>query len=244
MIVTCVGMSALVVIGFFSPVKISKAGLVNTTPTDVPPTVTITAKPDAISAGNFSALTWTTTGNPDTCEASGAWAGQKTAYGAESTGRISTPGEYVYTIKCTNKAATVEASVKLAVGAATAPPPTSPKGNSNGSASSGTAVTYCGGAAPCYGPREVAQHGSKGNCWGYNGDRVINITGLDTGYHIAKSAIDSIEVSGVCGKDLAPSLAGSVSAGGTTRNHNGTTKVNADVNEIPYLVGYFDRNKP
>lgn len=244
MIVTCVAMSALVVIGFFSPVKVSKVGLVDTTPTAVPPTVTITAKPDAISAGSFSALSWTTTGNPDSCIASGAWAGTKTAYGAESTGRVSTPGTYKYTLACTNKAATVSASVTLAVGAATAPPPSSPAGNSNGSASGGTAVTYCGGASPCYSPREVGQHNSSGNCWGYNGDRVINVSGLDAGYHMGRTGLN-IQISSVCGKDLAPALSGQVSASdGSTRNHNPTTKANSDVNEIPYLVGYIDKSKP
>ncbi len=72
----------------------------------------------------------------------------------------------------------------------------------------------------------------------------MNITGFDAAYHKGKSGISSIEVGGVCGKDLAGSLGGSVSADGQTRNHNSATKSNADRNMIPYFVGYYDANKP
>ncbi|MGV9001946.1 MAG: hypothetical protein ACOH18_03235 [Candidatus Saccharimonadaceae bacterium] len=242
MIVTCVGMNALVLIGFFSPVKISTAGQVSVAPTEVAPMVTISAKPDAISAGTYSALSWTTTGNPKSCSASGNWTGPKTAFGAESTGRITTPGTYTYNLECTNAGGTSKASVSVAVGAASAPPPAAPKSNTSGSGSSG--VTYCEGASPCYGPKEVASHNASGNCWGWNGNRVINITGLDAGYHRAKTGISSIEVSQICGKDLAPALGGNVSVENKTQDHKPTTKANADNNLRPYFVGYFDGKKP
>ncbi len=242
MIITCVGMNILVLVGFFSPVTVSTVGLDPTGPTAVAPMVTITAKPDAISAGSYSALTWTTTGSPETCTASGDWAGPKTAFGAESTGRVVEPGNYTYNLECTNDGGTSKATVSIAVGPASAPPPAPPKSNTSGSGSSG--VTYCGGASPCYGPKEVATHSGNGNCWGWNGNRVINISGLDAGYHKAATGISSIEVSQVCGKDLAPSLDGRVSAEGQTRDHNPTTKANIDSNERPYFVGYFDSNKP
>lgn len=245
MIVTCVGMNALVLVGFFSPVKVSNVGFLATTPADAiaAPVVTMTAKPDAISAGSFSALTWTATGSPESCVASDGWSGAKTPFGAESTGRVANPGTLTYTLTCTNKGGSAKASVIIAVGATSAPPPAAPKSNSNGSSTS-TAATYCGGASPCYGPSQVATHSGSGNCWGWNGTRVINISGLDAGYHIAKTGISTIEVSQICGKDLAPSLNGSVSAGGQTRDHNPTTKANADANERPYFVGYFDNAKP
>ena len=182
MILTCIGMNALVLIGFFSPVKVSKVGFLTEAPAVDPPTVTMTAKPDAISAGSYSALTWVSTNNPDACVASDAWAGPKTPFGAESTGRIPNPGNYSYTLTCSNKGGSAKATVTVAVGPAAAPPPAAPKTNSGGSSSS-TAVTYCQGASPCYGPREVAAHGSSGNCWGWNGTRVINISGLDEGFH-------------------------------------------------------------
>ena len=243
MIVTCVGMNALVLIGFFSPVVVSKAGLLDTTPTEVAPTVTMGAKPDAISAGSYSALTWTAANNPDSCVASDAWSGQKTPFGSESTGRISTPGNYTYSLTCTNKAGTSKASVIVAVGPAAAPPPAAPKSNSNGSSTAG--ATYCDGATPCYGPKEVGAHNTKGNCWGWNGTRVINITGLDTGFHQAKTGISSVEVSTICGKDLSPALSGQIgTADAPARSHNASTKANADNSERPYFVGYFDSNKP
>ena len=241
MIVTCVGMNALVLIGFFSPEKAPDVQLVTAAKSAVePPTVTLTAKPDAITSGGFSAISWSATGNPKTCVASDAWKGDKTETGAESTGRISSPGTYTYTLTCTNEGGSNKASAVVAVGAAAAPPsPVVPK-----STTTVTASKYCSGSSPCYGPREVGQHASGGNCWGWNGDRVYNITQLDSAFHKAKSGINSIEVTQVCGKDLAPALNGSVSAGGQTRDHNPTSKSNADRNEIPYFVGYFDNTKP
>lgn len=250
MIITCIGLNVLVVVGILSPAKVSKIGLagsVTAAPTIPAPTVTVTAKPDAISAGSFSALTWSTTGDPDTCTASDAWSGPKTAFGAESTGRISTPGTYHYTLTCTNKGGSANASVELAVGAATAPPPAAPKANSGGSGTSAPATVYCSGASPCYGPKDVASHASPGNCWGWNGDRVINISGLDAGFHKNKTGINSIEIGSVCGRDLAPALSGAPGSAPdqvATHNHNPTTKSNADANERPYFVGYFDSSKP
>lgn len=245
MILTCVGMNVLVLVGFFSPVKVSKVGFLATTADAPAPTVIITIKPDAISAGSYSALTWTTTGSPDSCQASGDWSGPKTPFGAESTGRISTPGNYTYVLECSGKGGSAKASVALAVGPASAPPPAAPKTNTGGSSSGSTAVTYCDGAAPCYGPKDVASHSASGNCWGWNGTKVINISGLDAGFHKAKTGISTIEVSQVCGKDLAPALSGGVSTSDSpARDHNPTTKANADNNERPYFVGYFDSTKP
>ncbi len=243
MIVTCLGMNALVLVGVFSPVKVSNVGF-SEKPVITAPTVTLTAKPGAISAGGYSALSWSTTGNPNSCTASGDWRGPKTAFGAESTGRITKVGKHTYTISCSNEGGVSEAQISIIVGPASAPPPTTAHTNSDGAATSTSGPTYCGGASPCYGPREVANHNGKGDCWGWNGNRVINISGLDTGFHKAKSGIGTIEISQICGKDLAPSLSGNVSADGQTRNHNPTTKVNADANERPYFVGYFDKTKP
>lgn len=244
MIITCIGLNALVLIGFFSPVKVSKVGFTETALPVPPPVVSITAKPNTTSAGNFSALSWSATGNPDNCSASDAWTGVKTPFGSESTGRIPSPGTYTYTLTCTNKGGTAKVSAIVAVGAAAALPPAAPK-TSYGNTTVSTTASYCGGASPCYGPHDVAAHKSSGNCWGWNGNRVINISGLDAGFHVAKSGISSIEINQVCGKDLAPALGGSVGADGQPgRNHNPTTKANADSNVRPYFVGYFDNSKP
>lgn len=245
MLITLIGMNAIVLAGFFGPDKNkSDFGLSQTTV--VPPTVTLTADPTEITAGLFSALKWDVTGEVKSCTASGDWSGPKTAFGSESTGRLATEGTKTYTLVCENKAGksqSVSATVTVKPAAPVASTPSAPAPTSPGTTAKPAAV-YCDGASPCYGPREVASHASAGNCWGYNAGRVINISGFDAGYHKGKSGIGSIEVSGVCGKDLAGSLGGSVSAEGQTRNHNSTTKSNADRNMIPYFVGYYDANKP
>lgn len=243
MILTFIIMNVVVVVGLFVPEKKKPntvAEVIAATP--VAPTVTLSINPPSVSAGSPSALTWTTSGNPTKCTASGSWSGEKTPFGAESTGRLNTVGNNIFTLTCSNAAGSTQASSTVVVGAASAPPPVVKKG-SGSTTSAPAASSYCSGRVPCYGPKDVAGHGSAGNCWGWNGDRVINISGFDAGYHQAKSGISSIEVSQVCGHDLAASLSGSVSAGGQTRNHNATTKSNADRNEIPYFVGYFDASK-
>jgi hypothetical protein len=205
------------------------------------PTVELKLEPSTITAGSFSGISWTTTGEPTSCKATGNWAGDKTMYGAESTGRVSKSGNYIYTLTCTNASGTAEAKGTLTVGNAVAP---AQAVVTKTTASGGSGATYCGGRIPCYGPREIATHSGQGNCWGWNAGRVINITGFDTGYHKAKSGISNISVSGVCGTDLGPSLAGQVAAGGQTRDHLNSSKTNTNANEYPYFVGYYDAGKP
>lgn len=248
MIVTCVGMIAIVVVGVFSTdnrvsAGLNAAALVENTAVQ-PPTVTLSVDPGSISAGKYSSLKWSTTANPDTCTASGAWTGVKTAYGIESTGRLSTPGTLKYTIECKNAGGTASASISVTVVPADVAPPVDVVRQTSTSNASTTTATYCSGRIPCYGPSGVATHAGAGNCWGWNGDRVINISGFDLGFHKAKTGISTIEVSQVCGRNLGPSLSGGVSAGGQTRDHNQSTKTNSDRNEIPYFVGYFDNAKP
>lgn len=248
MIMALIGMNGLVFAGLFTKPKDSSITAPDLALSSAPlvsaPTIAISVDPVSIPAGTPSSIKWSTTGNPSNCTASGSWDGNKTEFGAESTGRMSTQGKFTYTLTCKNDGGTSQASAELTVG----PPnsvavsnnnPTKP----NSSAPTPSTPTYCGGRLPCYGPKEIASHGNSGNCWGWNGDRVINITGFDAAYHKAKSGISSIEVSGVCGKDLGPSLDGSLSAGGQTRNHNATTKSNADRNEFAYFVGYYDASK-
>jgi hypothetical protein len=242
MIVTCIGMNGLMVVGLIIPAKKPPAPPTVSQAAVMPlPTVALTVNPAAVATGSASALTWTTTSNVSTCTASDNWSGDKTPFGAESTGRLSNVGDYTYTLTCSNSAGKAQASAKVSV---TAAPPAVSKPSTSNSGSSGGGSTYCGGRLPCYSPNDVAGHGSKGNCWGWNGDRVINISGFDAAFHQAKSGISSIEISQICGKDLAPSLRGQVSAEGQTRVHNETTKNNSDNNERPYFVGYFDSSKP
>lgn len=208
------------------------------------PSIELTVDPATIASGTTAALKWTASGNPTTCVASGDWSGEKTPYGAESTGRVTAQGERTYTIECENQGGKAKSSTVLKVGppgtTSVAAAPTTSTGTSTSAVPS---VTYCGGRLPCYGPKDVASHSGSGNCWGWNGERVINITGYDASYHKAKSGINSIEVSGVCGVDLKGALDGSVGAGGQTRNHNAASKNNTDRSMIPYFVGYYDPKK-
>jgi hypothetical protein len=240
LIVTFLGMNAIVLVGFFAPEKKKPISPLSQAITAMAPTVVIAATDPTISAGSAGGISWNTTGDPTHCQASGNWSGQKTPFGAESTGRINAAGNYTYTLTCDNALGSAQASAIVTVGNATPPP----KSTSSTGTSQTALVTYCGGRIPCYGPKDVSSHGSMGNCWGYNGDRVIDLHGFDAGYHQTKSGISSIEVSAVCGKNLAPALSGNISVEGQTRNHNTTTKSNADKNEFPYFVGYFDSNKP
>ncbi len=259
MLITLLGMNAIVLAGFFGPDK-SRADFGLSQITAMPPTVTLTAEPTETTVGMFSALRWETTGNITSCTASGDWGGQKTPFGGESTGKLSSEGAKTYSLTCENKAgksqpAIATVNVRPAPAIATPSPskpapaqtanPTTPTTTTTPTQTAPKpAIVYCGGATPCYSPREIAAHGRSGDCWGWNGDRVINITGFDTAYHLSKTGRGSIEVSGVCGKDLAPSLSGSVAVGGSGQDHKATTKANADRNMIPYLVGYFDSSKP
>lgn len=259
MVLAFIVMNTLTVYGLVVPTKVEKPAVEMSDPSlasepaaqIAPPKITLSAVPTSIAAGQDSALKWESTGDPKcvaTSSVPGPWSGEKTQYGAESTGVLKSEGNFTYTLTCTNAGGSGNATATITVGRATPPaksivststPVTPVTGGSGG----GGGVVYCSGRTPCYGPKDVAAHGSAGNCWGWNGDRVFNITKLDTAYHTAKSGISSIEVSGVCGKDLAPSLSGNVSAGGQTRNHLQTTKVNSSANTNPYYVGYFDQNK-
>jgi len=246
MIVVCVGMNAVVLVGFFAPSKTAQLATVVQQTITPAPVVTISAKPDSVASGSFSALSWTSTGSPTSCTASDNWSGTKTPFGAASTGRITTQGNLKYTLSCKNSGGTGTATVTIAVGPPDAPPPASPPSNSGGSSTSSAATTFCGGATPCYGPNDVSKHASSGNCWGWLGDRVINVSSFDSGFHAARSGVSNIQVGAVCGKDLTPAVNGSV---GTSEypgghNHQLGAKSSTDSNYAGYYVGYFDASKP
>ncbi len=104
-------------------------------------------------------------------------------------------------------------------------------------------TVYCIGRTPCLSAAEIAIHSSKGNCWGWNKDVVINVSAFSSNYHLSKSGID-IEVASVCGKDLSAALAGHVDISGETRNHKPSTKNNQETSVVPYFIGYYDADKP
>ena len=250
LIVTLIGMNVVAVMGLFVPDKKPKiavdASSVVQQVLSEKPTVSLTADPGTITAGTTTALTWTTTGSPTTCTAAsttGTWQGVKTPFGAESSGRISNPGNYTYTLTCVNQAGSAEATATVAVSKS---PVVAAKPSTAKSAPSPAGSAYCKGRVPCYGVKDVAAHGAKGNCWGWLGDRVINISSFDASFHVTRSGISSVELSSVCGKDISPSVNGQVSAGEYTsgHEHNLGAKSSADKNYLPYFVGYFDNTKP
>lgn len=243
MIITLLGMNSIVVIGLLNQPKAKPLSKEPAVIAVVPvPTVTLKTEPAQIPAMTTSALTWTSTGNPTECVASGSWQGSKTPFGAESTGRIVQPGNYTYTLTCKNPSGNATSSSTITVGNAI--PPKNPVVNTSTPVSpSANQANYCSGRTPCYGPKDVAKHNHSGDCWGYNIDRVMNISGFDAAYHQAKSGLSSIEVDQVCGKNLGSALSGSVTVDSQSWNHKQSTKANADKNMAPYFVGYFDANK-
>lgn len=242
MIITMIGMNAVAAIGIFTPAAKTPGLSISQKIVSDPPAISISASPKSVKTGLYSAIKWSVTGKVDGCQGTGSWGGAKTAFGSESTGRLAKAGTYKFVLTCFNDAGkdTKNVVVKVKDSAVASVP----SGDIQTIDTTPTGTVYCLGAAPCYGKNDVAAHKSNGNCWGWNGNRVMNISGFDAAYHKVKSGISSIEVSGVCGTDLAPSLAGAVSAGGQTRNHNNTTKANADSSMAPYFVGYFDSAKP
>ena len=77
-----------------------------------PPTVTLTANPTSINAGNSSTLTWSSS-NATSCVASGGWSGSQPTSGSKS---VTPSGTTTYTLNCsgaggsTSKSATVSVS--------------------------------------------------------------------------------------------------------------------------------------
>lgn len=240
MIITLIGMNGIAIAGIVAPTKGAALSSTQVAPPTLP-TITISTDPAEIPTGSFAAIKWSVEGDVDSCHGDGAWSGPKTPYGAESSGRIASEGVKEYVLVCKNKAGEVRQSAKVTVkkGIIAAAPT-----QSGSTPSSSSAPVYCSGVSPCYGPREVAAHSSPGNCWGYNGNRVLNISGFDAAFHQSRSGISTIEVGGVCGGNLASALGGGVSADGRSQNHNNTTKANADRNMVSYFIGYFDAGKP
>jgi hypothetical protein len=62
--------------------------------------VSLSASPTSITAPNSSILSWTTTGTPDSCSASGDWSGSKSVSGGTETKSFTTAGTYNYTLTC------------------------------------------------------------------------------------------------------------------------------------------------
>lgn len=84
------------------------------------PTVSLTASSSSITAGGSSTLHWTSS-NADSCTASNGWNGPQTDSGSTSvTPAVTT----TYSLSCSGAGGTTDASAKVTVNAAGAPPPT------------------------------------------------------------------------------------------------------------------------
>lgn len=91
------------------------------------PTATLTADPSTINSGDSSTLTWTTANNPDSCAASGAWSGSKSAGGGFEP--VSPILDSTYTITCSKAGfGDVSASAAINVSEAENQPPTANAG--------------------------------------------------------------------------------------------------------------------
>ena len=76
------------------------------------PSVTLTANPTSVVAGNASSLSWSST-NATSCVASGAWNGTRSTSGTLSTGPLSSTS--TYTLTCSNPAGARSASATVTV---------------------------------------------------------------------------------------------------------------------------------
>lgn len=76
------------------------------------PTVTISATPTTVTAGQSSTLTWSST-NTSSCNASGAWSGAQPIAGSLSTGAIN--ANSTYNLACTGAGGTATGSATVTV---------------------------------------------------------------------------------------------------------------------------------
>lgn len=197
------------------------------------PVVTLNINPKTVTASSSATatLSWTATNSPTSCTAGGNWSGTRSASGTTSSfqvGPISSAGVYTYTLVCSNTAGTGPvASVSLTASAATA--------------------VYCGGNTPCYGPSQLATHASASDCYGYNLDRVINVTTINANYHNkGRGNLLPSGYTGVCGNvNLLPFLNGTASIPSIGKHNHGSGSKNNTGNTIKtYFVGYYDAAKP
>jgi hypothetical protein len=87
------------------------------TPGSTPPaTVTLRASPTTVAYGQTTTLSWSSS-HADSCQASGAWSGEKSMTGSELTAGL--PAESAFTLTCSGAGGSASDSVTIAV----APPP-------------------------------------------------------------------------------------------------------------------------
>ncbi len=85
------------------------------------PTVSLSAEPTSITAGDAATLTWSST-EATSCTASGAWSGSLPISGSKSTGALSSTS--TYTLSCTGPGGSASQSVTVTVNASSVAAPT------------------------------------------------------------------------------------------------------------------------
>lgn len=80
-----------------------------------PPTITLSADPSSVSAGQYAVLSWSVSGQGIECTASGDWKGKKTLLGTMSTGKLSSPKTYQFKLSCENSSGSSEKNVSVEV---------------------------------------------------------------------------------------------------------------------------------
>lgn len=92
--------------------------------TPTPPTVSLSASPTAVNAGQASTLTWSST-NANTCAGTGAWNNASLATsGSQSTGALNQTS--TFNLSCTGDGGTATASTTVTVSSSTTGPPPAP----------------------------------------------------------------------------------------------------------------------
>lgn len=71
-------------------------------------------------------LSWTTTGNPSNCTASGSWSGSKATTGGSTNLGTAPVGNYTYTLTCSNPGGSNQDSVPVIISTPPPPPPVAP----------------------------------------------------------------------------------------------------------------------
>lgn len=94
----------------------------STTPTTPLPTVSLTANPSSVTAGQPTTLSWTTT-NATSCSATGSWSGTKAVNGTQSVAPAQTG---VYGLTCSGLGGSASGSVNVTVNPVSPPPPPPP----------------------------------------------------------------------------------------------------------------------
>jgi hypothetical protein len=112
---------------------------VTVTPAIPPPTLSLTATPNAVTQGQSSTLSWTTT-NATSCVASGDWSGARGINGSESTGTLNSVRTFSYTLTCSGAGGSIAQTATVAVSALPPAPTVTISANPSTVASGGTST--------------------------------------------------------------------------------------------------------